>query len=282
MILFSVLGPIEDLLEAVLEWFHGMIGNWGWAIVALTLAVRVLLVPLVVRQIHSMQRLQAHAPEMKALQERYKNDKVRQREELMAFYKENNINPAASCLPLLAQLPIFFALFFVLRDFAKRPKCDGAGDAANCLEPSELRWLEFVPSVAANVSEHWSGWVLIFVYVASQVASTLFMATTMPKSQRNILLALPIVFVPFIVNFPAGLVLYWMTTNLWTVGQGLVTRGLRPKPDANAAVKRSSRTPPKVEAPAPAAAPARSGGGGNSGASQQRKVKRKKKGGSRR
>ena len=79
--------------------------------------VRTALLPLTVRQIHSMQRLQAHAPEMKAIQERYKGDRPKQQEELMKFYRENKINPAASCLPILFQIPIFIALFFVLRDF---------------------------------------------------------------------------------------------------------------------------------------------------------------------
>ncbi|MFL5931169.1 MAG: YidC/Oxa1 family membrane protein insertase, partial [Gaiellaceae bacterium] len=97
MILLSILQPIENIMEQALRWLHESIGlPWAWAIVALTLIVRMLLVPLTVRQIHSMQNLQRHAPEMKAIQERYKNDKLKQREELMAFYKENSINPAAS------------------------------------------------------------------------------------------------------------------------------------------------------------------------------------------
>ena len=119
MILAGPLAPIEEVLEAVLVWLHETAAlPWAWAIVALTVIVRMLLVPLTVRQIHSMQNLQKHAPEMKALQQRWKHDKVRQREELMKFYKENNINPAAPCLPLLLQIPIFIALFFVLRNFA--------------------------------------------------------------------------------------------------------------------------------------------------------------------
>jgi YidC/Oxa1 family membrane protein insertase len=94
---------------------HGAIGlPWAWSIVALTMIVRLLLVPLTVRQIHSMQNLQRHAPQMKEIQKKYKADKKRQQEELMKFYRENNINPAASCLPLLAQFPVFIALYLVL------------------------------------------------------------------------------------------------------------------------------------------------------------------------
>jgi YidC/Oxa1 family membrane protein insertase len=118
--------------------------------------------------------------------------------------------------------------------------------------------------------------VLVAVYALSQLASSYFMSATAEKSQRIMLLVLPIVFIPFIINFKIGLILYWMTTNLWTVGQGLVTRRLMPRPAAPE--KRSSRTPPKevatAVAPEPATAPAAK-------PSQPRKVKRKK-GGARR
>src|SRR2546427_7829603 len=122
MMVFSPLTPIEHLLRDVLDWIHGTIGlPWAWSIVALTILVRVVLVPLTVRQIHSMQSMQAHMPEMKAIQQKYKTDKKRQQEELMKFYRENQINPAASCLPLLAQLPVFFALYLVLKHFPHQP-----------------------------------------------------------------------------------------------------------------------------------------------------------------
>src|SRR5919198_1635269 len=109
-------------MSDILEWFHATIGlPWAWSIVALTIIVRILLVPVAVRQIHSMQSLQVHAPEMKAIQQRWKHDRQRQQEELMQFYRENKINPAASCLPLVAQFPVFIALYLVLRNFANHP-----------------------------------------------------------------------------------------------------------------------------------------------------------------
>jgi YidC/Oxa1 family membrane protein insertase len=270
LILLSPLTPIEDLLRHVLNWFHGSVGlTWAWSIVALTLTVRLLLVPLTVRQIHSMQNLQRHAPQMKEIQKKYKNDKKRQQEELMKFYRENQINPAASCLPLLAQFPVFIALYFVLREFSKHPP---GGD---------LSWLghNFVPDITAHANAHWSGYLLLAVYVASQLVSTMLMSSTMDKTQRIMLMVLPVVFVTFLLNFPVGLVIYWVTTNLWTVGQGLITRRLMPKPQAPE--RRSSRSPskesepepepepapePAEPAPAPAAAPA-----------EPRRVKRKKK-----
>jgi YidC/Oxa1 family membrane protein insertase len=245
---------------------HSLGLPWAWSIVGLTLIVRVLLVPLTVKQIHSMQNMQAHAPQMKEIQRKYKGDRQRLNEELMKFYKENNINPASSCLPLVAQIPIFIGLFFVLRNFAKEAKVEDLGD---------LSWLHFVPNVAENASSHWSGWVLIAVYVLSQLASTYFMSATMQKSQRVLMMILPFVFIPFIVNFPTGLVLYWMTTNLWTVGQGLITRRLAPKPKPQE--KRSSRTPPKSATPD--GEPAKAGGDQPkpTGKQQPRKVKRKKR-----
>jgi YidC/Oxa1 family membrane protein insertase len=259
VILASPLTPLEDILRDILRWLgpHGTIGlPWAWSIVALTVIVRVLLVPLTVRQIHSMQNLQRHAPQMKEIQRKYKTDKKRQQEELMKFYRENNINPAASCLPLLAQLPVFIALYLVLRDFPHQP-----GD--------NLSWLGLI-DITEKASAGW-GPVLVFVYAVSQLASSYFMSTTVDRAQRVMLMVLPIVFIPFIINFKAGLVLYWMTTNLWTVGQGLITRRLVPRPQPPE--KRSSRTPPKEVAPAASAEPAPA----PPAPSQPRRVRRKKK-----
>jgi YidC/Oxa1 family membrane protein insertase len=264
VIVAGPLSPLEDLLRSVLDFFHDSVGlPWAWAIVALTICVRILLVPLVVRQIHSMQSLQAHAPQMKEIRDKYKGDRQRQNEELMKFYRENSINPMASCLPLLAQFPIFIALFYVLRDFSKHPP---GGD---------LSWMGVVPSVADHATAHWSGYLLLAVYAISQVSSTYFMSSTMDKTQRTLMMLLPIFFLPIVSHFPTGLVLYWMTTNLWTVGQGLITRRFAPKPPEP--VKRTSRTPPKGEdgggdgakkkEPAPKPAPA----------AQPRVVRRKKK-----
>jgi YidC/Oxa1 family membrane protein insertase len=267
MILAGVLSPIEDTLTAVLEWLHST-GNlpWGIAIVVLTLMVRVVIVPLTIKQIKSMQKLQVVAPELKALQQKYKHDKQRQQQEIMNFYRENKVNPAASCLPIVLQIPVFIALFFVLRGFEGevwRPKYPG----------TDLSFLEVVPNITDPINAHWSGYLLLVLYVASQVVSTQLMAATMDRTQRIIFMALPFVFIPFILTFPTGLLLYWVTTNLWTIGQGAVTRRLMPKPAPPP--KRSSRTPPREQreetgdgaAPQPAA---KTG-------SQQRRVRRRKK-----
>ena len=265
MIVFSVLGPLEDLMRSVLEFLGpDKLGlPWAWAIVALTIIVRILLVPLMVKQIHSMMHMQAHMPEMKEIQRRYKQDKQRQQQELMRFYKENEINPMASCLPILAQLPVMTALFFVLRNFSKHPPCD-LPVAAACIDRGDFSWLGtgFLPNIAVQADAHWSGWVLIVVYVLSQIASTYFMSTSTSSQQRYMMMGLPVFFVWFVMRFPTGLVLYWMTSNVWVVGQGLVTRRLVPKRPPPA--KRSSRTPAagqthpqRGEAPRPAQPPRR-------------------------
>jgi len=275
------LRPIEDLLANLLEWFHDTGGlSWAWSIVALVVLVRLVLVPITVRQIHSMQNLQAHAPEMKEIQQRWKHDRARQNEELMKFYRENKINPASSCLPIVLQIPIFISLFYVLRDFEDEifPR----------YPESSLEFLGLVDITQPTI-EGW-GPLLIVIYVLSQLTSSYYMSTSMQKAQRILLLVLPIVFIPFILNFPSGLMVYWLTTNLWTTGQGIVTRQLMPKPDLKAAAeRRSSRTPSKDE-PDPRSGNGKAApgvtrpadGAPKPVAGPPRRVKRKRSGGGRR
>jgi YidC/Oxa1 family membrane protein insertase len=272
LILGGLLSPIENVLTEVLIWLHETGGlTWAWSIVALTVMVRILLVPVALRQIHSMQSLQMHAPEMKALQQRYKHDRQKQSEELMKFYRENKINPYAACLPIVFQIPIFIALFFVLRDFKD--------EIYPLYQQSTLDWLNLV-DITEPTKDEW-GPVLLVVYVASQLTSTWLMSTSMQSTaQRVMIMVLPIVFIPFILSFPTGLMIYWLTTNLWTTGQGLITRRQMPKPVPPP--KRTSRTPPKereaesngdpaaASSSRPGTAPARTG--------PPRRVKRKRGG----
>jgi YidC/Oxa1 family membrane protein insertase len=270
----AILGPIEEPLTAILEWLHGSVGiSWAWAIVVLTVMVRIVLVPLTIKQVRSMQKLQQHAPELKAIQQKYKHDKQRMNEEVMKFYRENKVNPAASCLPVVFQIPIFISLFYVLRDFEKEvfPQYPG----------SDLGFLHVVPNITDKVSDHWSGYLLLVLYVASQLLSTLLTPIT-DRTQRILFIALPFVFIFFVINFPVGLMLYWVTTNLWTIGQGIVTRRLMPRPATPG--KRTSRTPPKQ---APAASGGAKSGDGKTTAepkpaasgtgSGQRRVRRRKR-----
>jgi len=278
MMLYTI--PIFSQLEAVmrhvLNFFHSNVGlTWAWAIVATTVLVRMILVPLTIKQIHSMQSLQRHAPQMKEIQKKYKHDKQKQNEELMKFYRENQINPAASCLPMLLQIPVFISLYYTLKHFSDHFVTKG----------QDLSWLHpLIPDITAKTTSSWGGYVLLVVYVASQMASTLFMAATADKTQRTLFMLMPLFFVFVIAHFPAGLVLYWVTTNLWTVGQGVITRRLVARTPAPVPERRSSRTPPKEdgtsgngashETPPPKPAP--------SASQQPRQVRRKKKRTSRR
>ncbi len=273
----NILDPLENILRHVLVWLHESAGfSWAWSIVVLTILVRILLVPLMVRQIHSMQGLQVHAPEMKVIQQKWKHDKQRQNEELMKFYKENKINPAASCLPLVAQFPVFISLYLVLKHFTSK---GGVLDTYG----GSVDWLHLV-KITAHVNVGW-GPLLLVIYVASQLSSSWFMSTTMQGAQRWMMMILPVAFVPFLIRFPSGLMIYWLTTNLWTTGQGVITRRLVPKPEPPP--KRSSRTP-AADAPEPPPPAANgkavskpkpsAGNGGKPIAGPPRRVKRKKGG----
>ena len=252
----NIFQPLIDVFEAVLTFFHDSVGlQWGVSIIALTVVVRAAILPLTLRQMKSMRRLQTLSPKIKELQAKYKGDKQRQNEEMMKFYKENQVNPLGSCLPLLLQLPVFISLFYMLRTDLKHDICPGIAkyavenhttvSATNCnqVDPGSAKFL-FIPDLTAKAT----GAVLItliLLYVGSQLASSLLMTVSADKSQRRMMIALPLIFVAFIINFPAGLLVYWITTNLWTILQQFIVR----------------RTvgpirPPAVEAAAPAGAKA--------------------------
>jgi YidC/Oxa1 family membrane protein insertase len=213
--------PFLTVLEDVLTFWHDLVGgSWGWAIILLTFTIRILILPLTFKSVKSMQKLQVLQPEMKKIQERYKDDKQRMNQEMMKFYQENKVNPLGSCLPLLLQIPFFIALFELLR--SESFKADIAGNAAfgpinNLAEP-----LTDQPVVLG---------LMIVLYVGTQLIATMITSIGGDKTQQRIMMALPFVFVIFIINFEAGLIVYWITTNVWTIGQQLVVRKLYPRPD---------------------------------------------------
>ena len=140
-----------------------------------------------VKQIHSMQAIQKHGPQIKEIQKKYKGDRQKMNEEVMAFYKENHINPAASCLPMLIQLPVFFALYLTLKHYSHH---------------IQGSWLHVVPNIADKPTTHWSGYLLVAIYIGSQVASTFFMGAQMDKMQRNIFLLLPLIMITVVAALP--------------------------------------------------------------------------------
>jgi YidC/Oxa1 family membrane protein insertase len=231
----SILSPLISVFQAILIFFHDTVGiGWGLAIIAMTVVVRIVLLPLTIKQFRSMQALQTLSPQIKDLQAKYKGDKQRLNQEMMKFYQENKVNPFGSCLPLIAQIPVFISLFYLLRAPLKVDICGPesaileAGrkatpptglDTTYCQEviPGSAEFL-FIPDLTAPAL----GWVLILLlvlYVVSQLLSSLLMSVTSDRNQKIIMIALPFVFVFFIKGFPAGLMVYWITTNFWTVGQ---------------------------------------------------------------
>jgi YidC/Oxa1 family membrane protein insertase len=186
----------------------------------MTVIVRACLLPLTLKQFKSMQALAAHAPEMKKLQERHKGDKERLNQEMMKFYRENRINPLASCLPMVAQLPVFLSLFYMLQ---KDLRFDICGQVTKPCGPTAESGFLFIPDLTDKATGSVLI-VLIVLYVGSQLFSTLLSSTTADKTQRMIFIALPFFFVIFVINFPAGLLVYWITTNLWTIVQQAIVR----------------------------------------------------------
>jgi YidC/Oxa1 family membrane protein insertase len=224
----NVLQPLIDFFEAFLLFFHDTAGmGWGASIVALTVVVRAALLPLTLKQFKSMQNMVKFQPEIKRLQERYKGDRERLNQEMMKFYRENKVNPFASCLPLVAQLPVFLALFYMLQDDLRLDICPevnpaGTEDPRPCGSGGAAEFL-FIP----DLTDKATGGVLItliVLYVGSQLLSTVLMSTATDRTQRIIFLALPFVFVIFVISFPAGLLVYWITTNFWTIVQQTIVR----------------------------------------------------------
>jgi len=236
LLLANIFQPLIDVADTVIVFFHDSVGlGWGPAIVALTFVTRIAIIPLSIKQIRSMRALQAYAPQMKEINEKYKDDPQRKQREMMAFYKENQINPLASCFPLLLQLPVFLALFYLLQS-------DEFQDQVLASPPEG--WL-FIP----DLTEKATGTVLItliVIYIVTQLGAGLVMVASADRTQRMIMFGLPLIIVPFIINFPAGLIVYWITTNVWTVGQQYVVKKVAPPP---------AKATPEVVAAAKAAKP---------------------------
>ena len=243
----NVLQPLIDACEAVLKFWHGAFGSWGVAIVFLTFTVRLAILPLTFRGVKSMQELQRLQPEIKKIQERYKDDRQRMNQEVMRFYQEHKVNPLSSCFPILLQIPFFIALFQLLR----------ADEFQRDIEGAE-RFL-FIPDLAEPLTDHPGILALmIAIYVATQLGATLVTAISADKTQQRIMFALPFIFAFVIVNFEAGLIVYWITTNVWTVGQQLLVKKLYPKPEPLETGDADEKKPARGK---PAAAAAVAGGG---------------------
>jgi YidC/Oxa1 family membrane protein insertase len=220
----NILQPLINIANGVLQFFHDSAGlSWGMSIIALTVCTRALLIPLTYRQLKGMRALQALQPQIKEIQAKYKNDRQRMQQEMMRFYQENKVNPFASCIPLIAQLPVFITLFYVLRH--ELPSDIGC-QAGHCGAEASFLFINDLTAKATGAELI----VLLVLYIGTQLVSGLVMSVTADKNQRIMMMALPFIFVPFIINFPAGLILYWITTNFWTMGQQYVIQRVIPAP----------------------------------------------------
>ena len=263
--LFPPLQFLVDICHSILQFWHGIVGSWGLAIILLTFTIRLLILPLTFSSVKSMQKLQVLQPEMKKIQARFKDDKQRMNQEMMKFYQENKVNPLGSCLPLALQIPFFVALFELLRSESFEE--DLGNDKSFLLIPDLAEKLTGHPFVLA---------VMIVLYVGTQLIASLITMVGGDKTQQRIMLALPFVFTPFIITFQAGLILYWVTTNFWTIGQQLVVRKLYPKPEVLKEVEEDAPSPARKK-PRTAVAAVESGNGGSASAAPPKSPRKKKK-----
>ncbi|MEY3430256.1 MAG: hypothetical protein RJB30_188 [Actinomycetota bacterium] len=255
----SILDPLYWIVSGVMVVIHRALSpvfgetsgvTWTLSIVALVVLIRILLIPLFVKQIKSQRALTALSPEMKRIQQKYKDDRQKQSEELMKLYKEHKTNPLASCFPILAQAPIFFALFTVLNGIGKNPpQARGTLTTELAAQAAEAEFF------GARISQTFLGSGDLTVKIVTVALIALMSLTTfttqrqlmvkgMPKmdSSNNVMLQqqkvmlylFPLIFAVTGVNFPVGVLIYWSTTNFWTWGQQYYVIKRNPAPGSPA------------------------------------------------
>ena len=233
LLLHWILVTINDALASL-----GLGPNWSWglAIIGLTIIVRLVLFPLTWKQFSSAQSMQVIQPQLKELQKKYKNDRGKLQQETMKLYQEHRVNPFASCLPLLLQLPVFISLYAAIKGLGplSAPQYQASVEQLN---QASFLWIPHL----GNPDPYY---ILLVLYVVSQLISTELMLTSQTdKSQKMLMRAMPIMFVFFLFRFPAGLFVYWVTTNVWTIGQQLLIRKvMKPKDLATMAAKPVKRS----------------------------------------
>jgi YidC/Oxa1 family membrane protein insertase len=255
----TILNPLYTAVSWVIISIHGLLSpifgsasgvTWSLSIIGLVILIRIILIPLFVKQIKSQRALTALQPQMKAIQAKYKDDRQKQSEEMMKLYKEHKTNPLASCFPILAQAPIFFALFTVLNGIGKNPPIKhGVLTQADVVNAAQAKFF------GAPISETFLGssnttvkivTVLLIAFMSLTTFTTQrqLMVKGMPKmdssnnmmlQQQKIMLYLfPIIFAISGVNFPIGVLIYWSTTNLWTWAQQFYVIKRNPTPGSPA------------------------------------------------
>jgi YidC/Oxa1 family membrane protein insertase len=199
-----VFSPLTGVLGSGLEYFHDSWGLAWWLSIALvTVIVRSLLFPLTIKQVRSMRSMQDLKPDMDRIRAQFKDNRQRQQEELMKLYQERNVNPLGGCLPLLVQMPIFITMFYVIRGFgAEHPSFTEGG----------ILWFQ-------NLAVQDPTYILPILSAVTLLAASEITSKHIDPQQRWLMRALPVVFIAFTYYFPAGLFVYWITSNLVTLVQ---------------------------------------------------------------
>jgi YidC/Oxa1 family membrane protein insertase len=252
-----ILNPLYNLVSGIIVLFHNLLSpllgedsgvTWSLSIMGLVVVIRIVLIPLFVKQIKSQRALTALQPHMKEIQKKYKDDRQKQSEEMMKLYKEHKTNPLASCFPILAQAPIFFALFWVLNGISQN-KPHGLLKGEYLVSAQEASFFGAPLSdtfLGADVTSTKIIAIALIIFMSATTFTTQrqLMVKGMPKmdssnnmmlQQQKIMLYLfPIIFAVTGVNFPIGVLIYWSTTNLWTWGQQYYVIKRNPTPGSPA------------------------------------------------
>ncbi len=197
--------PLSKPLMVLLKFFYSYIGNYGFAVILLTICIKLIFWPLTQKSYKSMKGMQKLQPEMKKMREKYGKDKQKLNQEMMSFYKDNKVNPLGGCLPMVIQIPVFFALYRVL------------------LGSIELRHAPFMLWIT-DLSTKDPYYVTPLIMGVTMFLQQKMTPTNMDPTQEKIMLLMPVVFTFMFLNFPAGLVLYWLTNNLLTILQQYLIR----------------------------------------------------------
>lgn len=234
----NILQPFIDIAESIITFFQSNLGfSWGLAIIGLTFTVRLAVLPLSLKGIKSMRRMQLMGPDLKEVQEKYKDDPERKQREMMNLYKEHGVNPLSSCLPFILQIPFFIAIYQLLRGEAFQHDVETSGADKGFLFIKNI--LE-QPHGAELV-------ILIVLFISTTILSFLYTTVTTQTAtgwQRYLILILPIAFAPFIIAQPAGLALYWIATNVWSLLQQVIVQRLMPAPPPPTPEEVKAKRPP--------------------------------------
>ena len=210
----SIFGPIVNVLGAVLLYFHQNLGiAWWLSIVILTVIVRSLLFPLTVKQVKSMRAMQDLKPQMDRVRAQFKDNPQRQREEMAKLYQDQGVNPLGGCLPILVQMPVFIGMFYVIRKFGGTP--GRTPPEYESFTHGGILWFQDL----AHADPYY---ILPIISAVTMLAATEITSKNVDPQQRWLMRLLPVGFTAFLLNFPAGLFMYWITSNLMTLGQNYV------------------------------------------------------------